>query len=622
VRYDVVENPQSKNITIVYQNENDAGGYDITGTRVININETEIVPGTTLKDVINLNLYNPNSLYYQDGFIQDHPSNELVVYNELEITYTVNYRRKDTVIYVEYYAGTYPGWYRMATIPVHLKYMTSYDTDFDITDIGINFNRYHTAEYNDGALYNASSFESYDDVVGAGILQIYYVPIEFPLLVRYYTDDINYTQETYTINALQFFNQPVLGDLIDLTRYRPEGYQFSVADSYNGEITLSALTTASPITVKYEEVQTVRTKSILVRYKQQLASGYSVLNTSLLTISEADTIGGIRLRDIINLDYYRPQYYDAGLLNGVSSNTLVNYDEIQVNYDVIYNATEYTTPVYYYTDEINQLNWVGSDSISYRVIDFTVETTLYDLGLNVNQYKSAFVSNGEVQYNGPIQFAALRELASIDILYMTEIEPEDPSGINYPHRILFLQHNDLGAYEYEHPTWTMNHAYINTGFTCLDMSKLSIQLDCYRVDELAPLYTVNAGYAYLFGSSSPLGQFYMRYNNQTMYGTGLSGINRYEAKAGNTVNQLILTEEQAIGWGRDAGIYTTNRPGYANANFTYNSPMPVEAAQMPNPIYLFANNNNGQYADGLAGIGIRSCKIVYDGLVVRDFIPV
>ena len=169
----------------------------------------------------------------------------------------------------------------------------------------------------------------------------------------------------------------------------------------------------------------------------------------------------------------------------------------------------------------------------------------------------------------------------------------------------------------------MNHAYINSGVSCLDMSKLTVIMECARVDDYVPLHQVNEGYAYLFGSSSSLGEYYMRFNNQTMYGTGLSGVNTYEAKAGLYSDALVLTEENAIGWGANSGIYSTsNFNGYSTATFTFTNRLPTEHAQMPFPLYLFANNNAGVYADGLAGIGIYSCKILYDGELIRDFIPV
>jgi hypothetical protein len=48
----------------------------------------------------------------------------------------------------------------------------------------------------------------------------------------------------------------------------------------------------------------------------------------------------------------------------------------------------------------------------------------------------------------------------------------------------------------------------------------------------------------------------------------------------------------------------------------------TDGAQMPYPLYLFANNFNGSYSNGLAGIGIYSCRIYYNDQLVRDFIPV
>ena len=624
VLYDQVANEKSKNITVVYRNENDNGTYDVIDSALVYVRETNIIDGTTLADVFNLNGYNPDSMYYYDGTIEGHNNDELVTYNDIETSYYVNYRRKENVVYVEYYAGTYPGWYRLSSVPVITKYKDSYETSFAVADTGIDVDRYHTAEYNHGVLYNAGNYETYADVITTGVLQVYYTPIDFPLTVRYKTDDSNeYTDESITINALQFFGDPVLSDIVDITLHRPEGYQFDLEESYNGEIELAAMVSSQPIYVVYEEIQVNRSKNIIIRYKQELASAYSTINTSLITVSEADCIGGVRLRDVINFNQYRPMYYEAGTLNGVSDTALYSYDDLQANYEVLYRASTYTTPVNYYTDDIDIHNIIGNGVISYRVIDFTAETTLYDLGLNLNAYKPAYSDNGVVDYHGEITFVALRNLDAISIVYETAVEPDDPSGIDYPHRFLFLQHNDLGSYENLHPEWTMNHAYINTGVSALDMSKLTVIMEAKRVDEYVEPHTVNAGYAYLFGSSSALGQFYMRFNNQTMYGTNLTGVNTYEAKAGNTVNSLVLTEENAIGWSSNSGIYSaTNFNGYSTATFTYSNRIPTEHAQMPYPLYLFANNNNGTYADGLAGWGIYSCKILYDGNLVRDFIPV
>ena len=621
VFYDKIQNEQNKNITVVYEEENDVGEYILIDTAVLNFRESDFSDGLTLQDIININARRPNQVYFNEGYIVDKANTQLITYQDLEVSYTVRYARATNSIFIEYYYGTYPNWYRVSTITLPTKYKDSYQESFDISDLGINLNRFHTGEYQQGRLYNANIYTDYDSVITSGVLQVYYIPIDFTIQVGFVVPGEETVFQDITINALDFLNNPVLTDIIPVLANKPEGYQFDPEASYQGEVSLSALTQASPISIVYTEIEAPQIKNIIVKYKQQLSSTYATINTSIITLNEADTIGGIRLKDVFNLNLYKPEYYENGVLDGYSFNELLEFDEVQANYTVLYNATTYTTPVRYYTDDVDDLNWIGSSSIAYRVIDFTVDTTLYDLGFNVNLYKPSYSDDGDLQYNGPVNFLALRELPSIDVIYETIKEPDDEE-FDYPHRFLFLEHNDLGDYENLHPNWTMNHAYINTGVAVEDMSKLTVIMECARVDENVPLHNVNQGYGYLFGSSSVLGSYYMRFNNQTQYGTNLTGVNTYEAQSGLYSDALVLTEERAIGWGENSGIYSIERPGYSTAVFTYTNTMQSEQAQMPYPLYLFANNNAGRYEGGLAGIGIYGCRIYYGGTLLRDFIPV
>ena len=625
VFYDKIANEASKNVVINYMRETDDGSFETIYSAISNFKESQFVEGMTLGEVISVGAHRPTGVYYNEGYIEEHNATDLISYETLETSYTVKYTRLTTTLFVEYYAGTYPDWYRLTTTTITTKYKDAYEENFDVlTDINIDLDKYHTTPYEKGLLYNTDVYTSYENVINAGVLQVFYKPIDYPIVVRYYPKGLDSipVEETLTINDLMFLSNPVLGDIVPITAHRPEGYQFSPDLSYAGEVSLSALTQASPIDIVYEEIVELKTKNIIVRYKKELSSAYSTINSNLITINEADCIGGVRLKDIINLDIYQPEYYESGIIDGASSTALLTYEQIGSSYDVLYVAKSYTTPVRYYTDDIDDLNWIGSATISYRVIDFTTTTTLFDLGLNINAFKPGYCGDGILQYNGPVNFTALLELSSIDVLYETEIEPDDPDGIDYPHRFLFLQHNDLGDYEHLHPEWTMNHAFINTGVSADDMSKLTVIMECDRVDTNVPLHEVNAGYAYLFGSSSGLGSFYMRFNNQTQFGTNLTGVNTYEARAGYYSNGLTQTEESAIGFGPNSGIYSSAQEGYSRVIFTYSNNLPTDKAQMPYPIYLFANNKNGNYEDGLAGIGIYSCRIYYNDELIRDFIPV
>ena len=623
VYYTRINNEHNKNITIIYKQENDDGEFDIIDSAVVNYRESQFSEGMTLADVININRYRPSQNYYNEGYIYEKTATDLIDYESLELSYEVRYARAINNIFVEYYYGTYPDWYRITTVVLPTKYKDSWEQEFSLEDLNLDLDKFHTNEYLQGQLYNSSQLTTYEDILNFGVLQVYYTPIDFTIQVVFHTEgsEDEPTVENVVINALDFIGNPVLNDIIPILDNKPEGYQFSPEDSYQGEVSLAALTQLSPINITYVEIAQPRLLNVILKYKQQLASAYGTINTSVITVNEADTIGGVRLRELFNLDLYRPEYYEQGYIDAASSNEVLQFDQIKSSYSILYDATTYTTPVRYYSDEVNELNWIGSSFISYRVIDFSVDTTLYDLGLNINLYKPSFGDDGELQYTGAVNFNALRQLTSIDVIYETIEEPGEDE-IDYPHRFLFLQHNDMGDYELQFPNWTMNHAYINTGVAVEDMSKLTVIMECKRVDDNVPLHNVNVGYAYLFGSASNLGSYYMRFNNQTQYGNNLTGVNTYEAKAGLYSEPLVLTEQRAIGWGENSGIYAIERPGYSSAVFTYTNTMQSEAVQMPYPLYLFAINNGGKYYGGLAGIGIYSCKIYYGGTLIRDFIPV
>ena len=623
--YDKIETERTKNVIINYKVENDDAEYETKNQVTINVTEGSLYDGSKLEDIINIDGYCPNKIYYNSGYIDNHAKNELITFDSLETSYSVIYTKMTNTIFVEYYAGTYPNWYRLTTSSLPTKYFESFENNFNVlTDIGIDLNKFHSSPYQDGQLYNADNYASYSDVLNSGVLQVYYTPIDYTIVVNYYTQGLSKEPitENTTINALMFFGNPLLSDIIPIAAHKPDGYRFSADFSYSGDLTLEALTQASPITIAYEEIEAEKTKNIIVRYKQELSSAYSTIATNLITVSESDVAGGTRLKDIINLNLYKPDYYESGVIDGASSTAVINYEELASEYNVLYVATTYTTPVRYYIDEVLDANWIGSSVISYRVIDFTTTSTLYDFGLNLNMYKPAYAGDGELLYTGAINFSTLKATESINVLYKKISTPEDPSGIDYPHRFLFLQHNDLGSYEHLHPEWTMNHAFINTGISAEDMSKLTVVMECARVDENVPLYQTNAHYGYLFGSHSSFGAFYMRYNNQTLYGENLTGINLYEAKAGAKSNVLSLAESSALGFSTNTGIYASAQEGYSRAVFTYSNLLATDGAQMPYPLYLFANNLNGSYANGISGVGIYSCRIYYNDQLIRDFIPV
>ena len=630
VYFDIIPDERTKEVKIHYLAEHN-GSMESVYEQTLVVSEGRVVDGTKIGDLFNSNGYKPDK-YYKDGVldrVDEVKLDTLVTFDTIESEYTIKYELIESPVYVEYYYGEYPSWNRHNTELYKFKHQTEYDTAENIiTALKIDLNKFANDLYESGVLYNADLYHSYDDIINAGVLQIYYKPKVYTLTVNYFQDNdtgeelVNLGTKDFEINDLMFKAEPTLSEIININAYRPDGFKYDTNSSYNGEVSLTALLAASPITIVYKPVAVVHTKSIVVRYKKELSSTYAVINTSILTIEEAAVGGGIKLSQLFEINKYKPDYYNNGIVDGYATEAVFTFEELEGSYDVLYMAETYSTQVRYYTDEITNSNWVGSASITYTLLDFETDTTLTDLGLDINLFKPSYCGDGEVQYFGAVNFGNLINLDYIAVLYVSEKEPDDDSGIDYPHRILFLQHNDMGAYEPSFPTWTLNHAYINTGVTAADMSKLTVSCDVFRVFETEPLYNVNVGSAYLFGSSTPNGSYYIKYVNNTKYTNNATGINTFNIMAGNGTPELVIEEDSSNGFSANTGIYASERDGYSYATLTYSNLVQSNSAKMVVPLFLFACDTNGYYTGGIAGVGIKSCKIYYDNVLIRDFVPV
>jgi len=625
VRYEYIANEQKKELTVTFYTENDSGQFEFKDATVYIIGEGDVLPGAKITDFINKDLYKPQK-YYNSGTVVNMDSNTELTFETLPTSVQINYPLTENRVYVEYFYGSYPNWSRITTHTHLIKYKTSYDNAEDIlAAVNIDLDRYLTVEYNSGRLFNVQgSITSFDDLIDVGVLQIFYSAKDFDLVVDYYQDDEKLESRTIQINATQFLNSPALAQIVNINLLRPEGYIFDADNSYQGAVELATLLANAPIKIAYKEVDVVRTKSIVIKYKQELASMYSTINTSIITIEESQVGGGVTLASLFDLNAHKPEYYNDGIIDGESATAILTFEDIQGTYNVLYSATQYSTSVRYYTDEVADENWIGSDTLNYTVLSFSTNTTLTDLGLDINGFKPSYCGNGEVQYTGPVNFSALRAVESIDIVYTAESEPVDPSGINYPHRILFLQHNDMGEFENLYTNWTLNHAYINTGVTCDDVSKLTVLVDTYRVFDTEPLYNVNVGDAYLFGSVSADCNYYIKYRNNTQFGpkAEMTGVNTFNVAAGRGTPELIVEENASEGFSSNTGISSSTREGYSYGTITFTHLVQSNHVPMNLPLYLFACDYNGSYKGGIAGVGIKSCKIYYDGTLIRDFVPV
>lgn len=668
VFYDKIETEQVKNIVVDYMVEQDDGTFEVVNHSVVVAKQTEITDGTVLQDIVAPNKYLPNIRYFNTGYIENHNLQDLITYEDLELSYIVKYSKKDIVIYIEYYNGVYPNWLRANSDVLTIKYQSSFENEFDlITDLNLDVNKYKTGFYESGEIFNGENLNTFEDVVNRSVIQIFYNPINYPITVRYYPEGETLTPiiETIEINDLMFASAPTFGEIVPLNKYKTDGYRVDTMLIYDGEVSLSALLNASPFEVIYIPIEQDRSKNIIVRYKQELTSAYSIISTNLITLYESETAGGVRLNQIIDLDRYKPDYYENGYIDGGMGSALLTFDELDSSYDVIYLAKTYELPVRYYNNTIADENWVGSDVISYRSLDFSVETTLFDLGLNLNKYKNANAESGVLDYQGMITFGALQALDALNITYALNEAPGEAQDYEYPHRFLFLEHNDMGTNDLNalHPEWTLNNAGINTGVAVADISKLSIQMEVEKVHKDLPMSATNPQYAFLFGgarygeNTGYRALYFMRFHNRSISGSNTIKENLYEASCGDgswipmpaknddlgsvsepswqTTESIISTfannngvavrESEAGGFSENSGIYIIDSSNRENrVVFTYSYPVVSKSTNLGSNIYLFCNAVNGspQPHTGISNIGIYSCKIYYDGTLIRDFIPV
>ena len=139
-----------------------------------------------------------------------------------------------------------------------------------LKDLGIDIDKYKTAVYDSGLIYN-DHFETFDDVINIGVVQIYYPARDFDLTIQYLDDeDVLLNTRTIQINDTMFLSDPPLAAIIDVNAERTEGYIFDAERSYGGDVSLGALIANAPIKIYYKPVDQIRTKTIILRYRQEL----------------------------------------------------------------------------------------------------------------------------------------------------------------------------------------------------------------------------------------------------------------------------------------------------------------------------------------------------------------
>ena len=188
IYFEKIENEPTKNITITYNRQNADGTYSVVGSNVVTVRQSDVVLGSRLKNFVNLNRYKPES-HYDSGYLKTDDYEASVTYADLKAAYDVYYDRTEYTVFVEYYYGTYPNWNRITTSSYKFKYDSSYEDSVNIIQtLGIDVDKYKTETYEAGNIYQ-EHYETFDDVVNIGVVQIYYRPKDYSLTIEYLNDE-------------------------------------------------------------------------------------------------------------------------------------------------------------------------------------------------------------------------------------------------------------------------------------------------------------------------------------------------------------------------------------------------------------------------------------------------
>jgi len=188
IYFEKIENEPTKSITITYNRQNADGTYSVVGSNVVTVRQSDVVLGSRLKNFVNLNRYKPES-HYDSGYLKTDDYEASVTYADLKAAYDVYYDRTEYTVFVEYYYGTYPNWNRITTSSYKFKYDSSYEDSVNIIQtLGIDVDKYKTETYEAGNIYQ-EHYETFDDVVNIGVVQIYYRPKDYSLTIEYLNDE-------------------------------------------------------------------------------------------------------------------------------------------------------------------------------------------------------------------------------------------------------------------------------------------------------------------------------------------------------------------------------------------------------------------------------------------------
>lgn len=218
--------------------------------------------------------------------------------------------------------------------------------------LGIDVNAFVPDYYADGVATNfIGKMITYEELYATQTLIINYSPNVYTKELEYFIvqNDIltPVLSSTISFTKQEVDSARTIGSLVNLSLNKPNGYR--AYTNYTQELTFENFMNFAPLQVYYEEIVNERTKEIVINYyAEQDNNTSSMLHSQTIVVKEGDIVDGKTLKDIINLNAYKPQkYYNDGICED-DINSLITFDDLEDVYSVTYNLTENIILAEYY----------------------------------------------------------------------------------------------------------------------------------------------------------------------------------------------------------------------------------------------------------------------------------
>ena len=280
--------------------------------------------------------------------------------------------------------------------------------------------------------------------------------------------------ETITLTEKSFSQVPTFGQIVDIQKYKPEGYKANYTYPEN-KVTLQRMLNHSPYDIIYTEVENPETYTTEITYLRKRygidvldpEQTYENLGSVTLTLDETQFADGVYIEDFIDFDEMYPTspiagtafYYGGQPFEWyLKDEMLTTPDDLKSEYKVSYEPQTLYVDINYYTDEVDEENLIASTTWAVKINDWAdnEQFTVVDELPNsyIDKYKPVICGGGRISNPSYVYtFETLISTGHIDIIYDTLEEPHDPESTMFPSKVIWYTAERGGSanWQYQYP---------------------------------------------------------------------------------------------------------------------------------------------------------------------------